>query len=122
FTLLEKTTPYLCNFFKFSRALSSKYGVVFSNKVKLLTSSDELSKQKLSDFFRDVVKDVETRRMKRGEHRRFLLLDDGSTLILGCSWNQISKNEVVSIEFKDFDRDFFNSNWKTARKIWHQLL
>src|SRR4051794_16509646 len=40
------------------------------------------------------------------EHRRFLLLNDGHSIILGPSLNSLHKNEAVSIEDDKEDRPF----------------
>ncbi|ESA34318.1 pentapeptide repeat protein [Leptolyngbya sp. Heron Island J] len=96
----------------------SSHGVRFSEKVRFLTSSDKASRQSFSVFFQKAAEGGEIKKMKFGkEHRRFLLLENDMVLILGCSWNQISKNEVASIEFTEVDKDFFNSKWQKAKKI-----
>jgi hypothetical protein len=46
-----------------------------------------------------------------GEHRRFLLLSGGKTLILGPSLNSLDKNEAISIETDTEDAAFFESSW-----------
>lgn len=49
-----------------------------------------------------------------GEHRRFLLLSRGKSLILGPSLNSLDKNEAVSIETDTEDAAFFESSWLAA--------
>lgn len=51
---------------------------------------------------------------KKSEHRRFMLLSGGQSLILGPSLNAIHKNEAVRLEIDAEDRPFFNSTWATA--------
>ena len=51
------------------------------------------------------------------EHRRFLLLDDGRTLILGHSLNALHKNEVVHLDTNDEDGTFFKTTWKTSNPL-----
>jgi hypothetical protein len=54
---------------------------------------------------------------KENEHRRFLLLDDSRSLILGPSLNALNKNEAVSIEDDKEDRPFFNEKWERATPL-----
>lgn len=51
------------------------------------------------------------------EHRRFLLLDGGRSIILGPSLNSLHKNEAVSIEDDKEDRPFFDRQWQVATPI-----
>jgi hypothetical protein len=51
------------------------------------------------------------------EHRRFLLLDGGRSLILGPSLNSLQKNEAVSIEDDKEDGPFFDRQWQSATPI-----
>jgi hypothetical protein len=51
------------------------------------------------------------------EHRRFLLLDGGRSIILGPSLNSLHKNEAVSIENDKEDRPFFDRQWQVAAPI-----
>jgi len=59
----------------------------------------------------------EARLMPDGEHRRFLLLSGGQSLLLGMSLNSIAKNEAVRIEPDTTDRPFFESVWGAARPL-----
>lgn len=54
---------------------------------------------------------------KTDEHRRFLLLDGGRSLILGPSLNSLHKNEAVSIEDDKEDRPFFDQQWQRATPL-----
>jgi hypothetical protein len=56
----------------------------------------------------------EARVMPPTEHRRFMLLSGGRSLILGHSLNAIHKNEAVRLEPDADDRAFFDGVWKTA--------
>lgn len=49
------------------------------------------------------------------EHRRFILLDDGKGMVLGCSLNDLSKNEAAHTELAIQDELFFNEQWANAR-------
>ena len=61
---------------------------------------------------------AEARVLPRGsEHRRFLLLDGGRSIILGPSLNSLHKNEAVSIEDDKEDRPFFDRQWHAATPI-----
>jgi hypothetical protein len=51
------------------------------------------------------------------EHRRFLLLDGGRSIILGPSLNSLHKNEAVSIEDDKEDRPVFDRQWQAATPI-----
>ena len=53
----------------------------------------------------------------RSEHRRFLLLSGGLSLILGMSLNSIHKNEAIRVEPDTTDRSFFDTTWATATNI-----
>jgi hypothetical protein len=48
------------------------------------------------------------------EHRRFLLLDQGRSLLLGPSLNSLHKNEAVTIEADQEDSAFFEAQWAKA--------
>jgi hypothetical protein len=51
---------------------------------------------------------------QKDEHRRFLLLDGGRSLILGPSLNSLAKNEAVVVEDDKEDRPFFDLQWSRA--------
>jgi len=51
------------------------------------------------------------------EHRRFLLLSGGRSLILGPSLNAIHKNEAAHIEPDTQDRPFFDTQWSSAQPL-----
>ncbi len=54
---------------------------------------------------------------KEDEHRRFLLLSGGRSLLLGPSINSIHKNEAVSVEDDREDRPFFEAKWGSANVL-----
>jgi hypothetical protein len=72
----------------------------------------QLTKPFVDHWFRERgVTAGEARLMPDGEHRRFLLLSGGQSLLLGMSLNSIAKNEAVRIEPDNTDRPFFESVW-----------
>ncbi len=56
----------------------------------------------------------EIRLMGASEHRRFLLLSGGQSLLIGHSLNALHKNEAVRLEPDKDDRAFFDSVWAKA--------
>jgi hypothetical protein len=59
----------------------------------------------------------EGRVMAQKEHRRFMLLSGGRSLLLGHSLNAIHKNEAIRIESDVEDRTFFDSEWGMAATL-----
>lgn len=53
----------------------------------------------------------------KSEHRRFLLLSTGHSLLLGHSLNAIHKNEAVRLEVDAEDRPFFDVTWAGAASL-----
>ncbi|MBL8821664.1 MAG: hypothetical protein JNJ77_03680 [Planctomycetia bacterium] len=51
------------------------------------------------------------------EHRRFLLLSDGKSLIIGHSLNAFHKNEAVRVEDGSSDTTFFEEMWSRATPL-----
>ena len=49
------------------------------------------------------------------EHRRFLLLAGGTSLVLGCSLNDLTKNEAAHVEPSATDQAFFQIQWQSAQ-------
>lgn len=102
-------------------ALSFGNGHV-GNPVRLL-GSDATTQGKISRFTKAGV-DAWLRQLNiageariipaRTEHRRFMLLDNGQSLIMGHSWNDIHKNEAVRVESDAQDRPFFDTCWASA--------
>jgi hypothetical protein len=50
------------------------------------------------------------------EHRCFLLLSSGESLVLGCSLNSLDKNEAARVENSHSDCDFFKHQWKLSHE------
>ena len=59
----------------------------------------------------------ELRVMPSSEHRRFILLSGGQSLLLGQSLNSIHKNEAVRLEPDAQDRVFFDQVWAQAKPL-----
>src|SRR5262249_21131322 len=53
----------------------------------------------------------------RSEHRRFMLLSTGHSLLLGSSLNALHKNEAVRLEVDAEDRPFFDATWAGAAPL-----
>jgi hypothetical protein len=117
--------PYLDN-----QALATLLDIVslggsISNAVRLLSSTEmtqgripRLTKTFISSWFAERgITAGETRLMPKGEHRRFMLLRGGQSLIVGMSLNAIAKNEAAHLERDDQDRAFFDSVWATATPL-----
>lgn len=51
---------------------------------------------------------------KESEHRRFLLLSSGHSIVLGPSLNSLDKNEAASIQDGREDQLFFDARWQSA--------
>jgi uncharacterized protein YjbI with pentapeptide repeats len=96
------------------------FGATLSPSLRLLTSKKvekRLTRTQVDEFFKKFSNSGEIRQMRDSEHRRFLLLSGGYALIIGCSLNDISKNEVAFMEFDCIDRDFFDAEWEIASRI-----
>jgi len=59
----------------------------------------------------------EIRLMAPSEHRRFMLLSGGQSLLLGQSLNSLHKNEAVRVEPDNADRAFFDQIWANAKPL-----
>lgn len=59
----------------------------------------------------------ELRVMSSAEHRRFILLSGGQSLLLGPSLNSIHKNEAVRLEPDVQDHAFFDQVWAQAQQL-----
>ena len=53
----------------------------------------------------------------KSEHRRFMLLSTGHSLLLGPSLNAIHKNEAIRLEVDAEDRPFFDATWAGAAPL-----
>jgi hypothetical protein len=77
-----------------------------------------LTRTFVDDWFKERgVANGEARLMLDGEHRRFMLLSGGQSLLLGMSLNSIAKNEAVRLEQDAEDRAFFDGKWATATPL-----
>jgi hypothetical protein len=59
----------------------------------------------------------EIRTMGASEHRRFMLLNSGQSLLLGPSLNSIQKNEAIRLEPNTEDKSFFDRIWQQASPL-----
>ena len=59
----------------------------------------------------------ELRVMPSSEHRRFILLSGGKSLLLGQSLNSLHKNEAIRLEPDTQDRAFFDQVWAQATAL-----
>jgi hypothetical protein len=96
-------------------------GMCFASQVQVLTTSKtskKLSKSFRCDFQNETSIQMEIRTCaKNSEHRRFLLLSSGQSLVIGCSLNNIDKNEAAHLEPSTFDETFFNQEWISGTTI-----
>jgi hypothetical protein len=77
-----------------------------------------LSATGISEWAKQLGINAEGRYLPReDEHRRFILLSGGRSLILGPSINSIHKNEAVSVEDDLEDRPFFDARWDVATPL-----
>jgi hypothetical protein len=117
--------PYLEN-----RSLTTlldilSFGGSISNSVRLLSSIKmtqgaipRLTKTVVDAWFvQRGITAGEVRLMSPSEHRRFMLLSGGQSLILGPSLNSIAKNEATHLEPDTADRAFFDGVWATATPL-----
>jgi len=96
-----------------------------ANTVRLLGSSKttggnipRFTRVAVDAFFTQLGITGETRLMaSTTEHRRFLLLSGGRSLILGPSLNAIHKNEAAHTESDALDHPFFDSQWTNAQPL-----
>lgn len=97
----------------------------FARNVRLLGSEKANQGKTIARFTRAGVEvwaqqhklTAEARILPGGEHRRFLLLNDGQVLILGMSLNQIHKNEAIRTEPGAQDSAWFDSQWDVAKPL-----
>lgn len=91
------------------------------NDVRVLTTSkirNRLSTQMILDFKKEKGVNLDIRFCSSDkEHRRYLLLSTGDSLVIGCSLNSLDKNEAAHIENSQEDRDFFEAQWKTSLQL-----
>jgi AbiJ N-terminal domain 4 len=107
-------------------------GTKFSNSLRILGTGKTLSNSTEKKSFLGLLKDINTERKASWEvrvystaikpHRRFLILNDGSTVTCGMSLNHIDKDEVLDhepsgSENAKHDQDLFEEKWKAAMLI-----
>ena len=115
--------PYLDNPALLVLADLRSLGVRISSSLRLLTGlklvkSSRLTQTYVLKFLTEVAPHGEIRCLAESEHRRFVLLSGGSSLLIGCSWNDLAKNEVASLGAGEADRKFFDERWSRAAPPW----
>lgn len=94
-----------------------KLGAGFDQKVDCLTTKPLtiFDQSVIDDFNNEFETNIEVKKCENKEHRRFLILNDNRVILIGCSLNDINKNEAVSEELipelKGLDLDFFKEEW-----------
>lgn len=89
-----------------------------SKKVVPSQRPPRLTRSYFADWSAELHISAEIKLSAQDEHRRFLLLSGGRTLIVGASLNSLSKNEAAHIENDDGeDRKFFDGQWAVATPI-----
>ena len=84
---------------------------VLSSDRKTSRSGPTLTKKGFDLWLDELNINGELRIMAKEEHRRFMLLSSGQSLLLGLSLNNINKNEAIHLESDILDKDFFNKIW-----------
>ena len=96
-------------------------GMSLKNDVRVLTTLKiikRLSMQMISDFKIEKGVNLDIRLCSSSkEHRRYLLLSTGDSLVIGCSLNSLDKNEAAHVENSQEDRDFFEIQWKDSSPL-----
>lgn len=96
----------------------SKLGLKFNNPIRCLTTkktSGKIDKPFWTDFNNELSLTLEIRICQsKKEHRRFLILSDDKIIIIGCSLNDINKNEILMEDTSQEDIDFFSEEWKNG--------
>jgi hypothetical protein len=101
------------------------FGGSVSGAVRLLTSTrkantknPQLTKSLAEAWFKERgIAGGEVRVMAPDEHRRFLLMSGGKSLILGLSLDSLEKNEAAHLEDDGADRTFFDRVWASAAPL-----
>jgi len=84
--------------------------VLTTSKIK-----NRLSSGLILDFEKETGVELDIRFCKSiKEHRRYLLLSTGDSLVIGCSLNSLDKNEAARIESLQEDQDFFKEQWELS--------
>jgi hypothetical protein len=95
-----------------------------SNNVRVLSTSKttngqvpRLTKAGFESWLDQLSIAGQLRLMEPSEHRRFLILSSGQSLLLGPSLNSINKNEAVRLEPASQDQLFFDQVWSRAMPL-----
>lgn len=90
-------------------------GTQFSSNLQLLTSRGVINATLRAMVFKELeCPQAEIRRTSGKEHRRFLLLQGGDSIVLGFSLNKFEHNEAIRREREPEDRTFFDAQWAVA--------
>lgn len=92
-------------------------GMRVDEKLRILTSSKarkHLTEEMLGSFSKEFGLLPEVRLVHEKSHRRFFLLANAESLIIGPSLNSLDHNEVLIRENSPQDADFFEIQWKQA--------
>lgn len=95
----------------------ARLGLKFNSSVRCLTrkSLNSTDRTILDDFKNELSIDFKLKKCENKEHRRFLIIDYTSVIIIGCSLNDIDKNEVlveeVNEKLNEKDIEFFDDEW-----------
>jgi hypothetical protein len=95
-----------------------RLGLKLNSQIRCLTTSKtikKIDKTFLQDFNNEFGVNLQIRVCSSDkEHRRFLILNDNKIIIIGCSLNDINKNEILLEETSQDDIDFFNLEWTSG--------
>jgi hypothetical protein len=107
-------------------------GTKLSSSLRILGTAKTLSNSTDKKSFLGLLNDINTERKASWQvriypattkpHRRFMILNDGSTVTCGMSLNHIDKDEVLDhepagSENAKHDHQLFEDKWKTAMPI-----
>ena len=95
-------------------------GVRLSAKCRVLTSAKgaaKLSSSFVAAWRVETGSAAEIRKIASSGHRRFMLLSDDQTLILGLSLNALDKDEAAHLERETEDLAFFDTEWAAATAL-----
>jgi hypothetical protein len=107
----------LGNILSFGDSLSAAVRLLSSTKMTQGTTP-RLTKSLVADWFTERgITAGEVRLLPPSEHRRFMLLKGGQSLLLGMSLNAIAKNEAVYLDSDREDRPFFDTEWAKATPL-----
>lgn len=109
----DKAVSSLSTLVNLGLKLHSDVRVLMTSKVKA-----RLSPQLIADFLKEHGTSLSIRQCdSEKEHRRFLLLTGGESLVIGCSLNSLDKNEAAHIEPSSEDLNFFESQWRLSKTL-----